>query len=99
MLIESNKIDTNSSSSNGLIKQQLIISENSNYNLNGIEEIIEAKKFENGSIKNNEAFTNSAYLIEKEKKRQGFSTIAIHAGIVPQRWDMHQVCFDAVFNN
>uniref|UniRef100_A0A915MMU4 cystathionine gamma-lyase n=1 Tax=Meloidogyne javanica TaxID=6303 RepID=A0A915MMU4_MELJA len=97
MLIETNTkiVDPSSSSPTLKLKQLHITSENSKIKSNGasdllhtkLEEIVENNKIEN---KIGNAFTNGNH-IENAKKRRNFSTTAIHAGIVPQRWDMHQV--------
>lgn len=99
MLIENNNKIVDSASSSptlGLKHPHNITPENSK--TNGTSKMLQTKfeeingnnKIENNNNINGEAFTNGNY-IENAKKRRGFSTTAIHAGIVPQRWDMHQV--------
>uniref|UniRef100_A0A915M3F9 cystathionine gamma-lyase n=1 Tax=Meloidogyne javanica TaxID=6303 RepID=A0A915M3F9_MELJA len=100
MLIEANTkiVDSSSSSPTLELKHLHITSENSKIKSNGASDLLQAKLEELGEIEENNkienkienAFTNGNH-IENAKKRKGFSTTAIHAGIVPQRWDMHQV--------
>uniref|UniRef100_A0A915PCZ9 cystathionine gamma-lyase n=1 Tax=Meloidogyne floridensis TaxID=298350 RepID=A0A915PCZ9_9BILA len=99
MLIEANTkiVDPSSSSPTLELKHLHITSENSKINSNRASDLFHTKLEEFEEIVENKienkienAFTNGNY-IENAKKRKGFSTTAIHAGIVPQRWDMHQV--------